>query len=125
MVISDVEGVFHNNFFLVDYYKKQVNKIYLFYYLNLPQIQEKIKALAGTTTIPDLNHSDFYSLKFLKSPLPEQHRIASILSQTDETIEKEQRYKEKLKRIKQGLMEDLLTGKVRVSHLIKEGVQSV
>ncbi|MBU4349575.1 MAG: restriction endonuclease subunit S [Actinomycetia bacterium] len=125
MVISDVEGVFHNNFFLVDYYKKQVNKIYLFYYLNLPWIQEEIKALAGTTTIPDLNHSDFYSLKFLKSPLSEQRRIAGVLFQMDETIEKEQRYKEKLERIKQGLTEDLLTGEVRANHLIKEGVGSV
>ena len=31
-----------------------------------------------------------------------------------EVIEKEQKYKAKLERIKQGLMEDLLTGKVRV-----------
>ena len=53
-------------------------------------------------------------------PLPEQQRIAEILSQIDQTIEKEQQYKEKLKRIKQGLMEDLLTGKVRVNQLIKE-----
>ena len=125
MVITDVEGVFHNNFFLVDYYKKQVNKIYLFYYLNLPWIQEEIKALAGTTTIPDLNHGDFYSLKFLKPPFPEQHRIALILSQIDETIEKEQNYKQKLEQIKQGFMEDLLTGKVRVNHLIEEGVKDV
>ena len=125
MVITDVEGVFHNNFFLVDYFKKQVNKIYLFYYLNLPWIQEEVKALAGTTTIPDLNHGDFYSLKFLKPPFLEQHRIALILSQIDETIEKEQKYKEKFERIKQGLMEDLLAGKVRVNHLIKEGVASV
>ncbi|MGI6774066.1 restriction endonuclease subunit S [Acetomicrobium sp.] len=53
-------------------------------------------------------------------PLPEQHRIASVLSQIDEVIEKEERYKEKLERIKQGLMQDLLTGEVRVNHLIKE-----
>ena len=57
--------------------------------------------------------------------LPEQRRIVSILSQTDEAIEKEQRYKEKLERIKQGLMEDLLTGEVRTNYLIKEGVESV
>jgi len=57
--------------------------------------------------------------------LYEQQHIASILFQIDETIEKEQNYKEKLERIKQGLMEDLLTGKVRVNHLIKEGAESV
>ena len=130
MVITGVEGVFHNNFFLVDYDKKEVDKMYLFYYLNLPWIQEEIRALAGSTTIPDLNHNDFYSLKFLKPPLPEQKRIASILSQIDEAIEKEQKYKEKLERIKKGLMEDLLMGKVRVNHLIEEnksleGVENV
>lgn len=125
MIITDVEGVFHNNFFLMDYYIKQVNKIYLFYYLNLPWVQEKVRALAGTTTIPDLNHGDFYSLKFLKPELLEQQRIALILSQIDETIGTEQNYKQKLERIKQGLMGDLLTGKVRVNHLIKEGVENV
>jgi len=57
--------------------------------------------------------------------LPEQQRIALILSQMDEAIEEEQNYKEKLERIKQGLMEDLLTGEVRTNHLIKEGVESV
>jgi len=42
-----------------------------------------------------------------------------ILFKIDETIEKEQKYKEKLERIKQGLMEDLLTGKIRVSKLLQ------
>ena len=119
IVITDVEGVFHNNFFLVNYDKREIDKMYLFYYLNLCWIQEKIKALAGTTTIPDLNHDDFYSLIFLKPLIPEQQRIASILSQIDEVIEKEQNYKQKLERIKQGLMEDLLTGNVRVNCLIE------
>jgi len=59
-----------------------------------------------------------YSFPF--PPLPEQQRIASILSQIDQTIEKEQQYKEKLERIRQGLMQDLLTGKVRVNHLLEE-----
>jgi type I restriction enzyme S subunit len=36
------------------------------------------------------------------------------LSQIDETIEKETAYKEKLQHLKKGLMEDILTGKVRV-----------
>ena len=118
MVITEVEGVFHNNFFLINYDRKQIEKKYLFYYLNLPWIKEKIKALAGSTTIPDLNHNDFYSLEFLRPPLFEQQRIALVLSQVDKVIESEQRYKEKLERIKQGLMEDLLTGKVRVTSLI-------
>ncbi|MEH1988415.1 restriction endonuclease subunit S, partial [Nostoc sp.] len=34
-IITGVEGVFHNNFFLVDYNRNQVNRDFLFYYLNL------------------------------------------------------------------------------------------
>jgi type I restriction enzyme S subunit len=52
-------------------------------------------------------------------PLSEQKRIAEILSQIDQTIEKEEKYKEKLERLKKGLMEDLLTGKVRVNKLLE------
>jgi len=48
----------------------------------------------------------------------EQRRIAFVLSQIDRIIEREQRYKAKLERIKQGLMEDLLTGKIRVNRFV-------
>jgi type I restriction enzyme S subunit len=58
-------------------------------------------------------------------PLSEQKRIAEILSQIDQAIEKEEKYKEKLEHLKQGLMQDLLTGKVRVNHLIEEGAENV
>ncbi|PKP59591.1 restriction endonuclease subunit S [Candidatus Atribacteria bacterium HGW-Atribacteria-1] len=58
--------------------------------------------------------SEFQNICIPLPPFPEQHHIVSVLSQIDETVEKEQKYKQKLERIKQGLMEDLLTGKVRV-----------
>ena len=72
------------------------------------------------TTRPRVNLNQVRYLLIPLPPLPEQHRIVSILSQIDEAIEKEQKYKEKLERIKKGLMEDLLMGKVRVNHLIGE-----
>jgi len=77
------------------------------------------------TTREKLNQNKLRLIKIFLPPLSEQKRIASVLSEIDETIEKEQKYKEKLEKIKQGLMEDLLTGKVRVNHLIKEGAESV
>jgi len=40
--------------------------------------------------------SEYSKLEIPIPPLPEQRRIASILSQVDEVIEKEQKYKEKL-----------------------------
>ena len=47
-------------------------------------------------------------------PLPEQHRIAGILSTVDKKLELEHRRKKKLERIKKGLMNELLTGRKRI-----------
>lgn len=65
------------------------------------------------------NASKLKNLFIPHPPLPEQQKIAEVLSQVDEVIEKETAYKEKLQRLKSGLMEDLLTGKVRVDCLIE------
>ncbi len=82
-------------------------------------INELIKIGQGST-FEAIGCNELRNLCISLPPLPEQRRIASVLSQIDEVIEKEERYKEKLGRIKQGLMQDLLTGEVRVNHLIKE-----
>nr|WP_243159267.1 restriction endonuclease subunit S [Clostridium sp. cel8] len=46
--------------------------------------------------------------------LKEQQKIASILSSVDEQIDQYESKKEKLKELKKGLMQKLLTGKIRV-----------
>ena len=54
----------------------------------------------------------------IKVPLPlvfEQQKIAQILLTIDEKLELERKRKEKLERIKKGLMNDLLTGRIRVN----------
>ena len=98
---------------------------YLYYVLTSFIFNKFIENLRAGSTISHLYQEDFIFFNFPIPPPPEQHRIASILSQIDETIEKEQKYKQKLERIKHGVMEDLLTGKVRVNHLIKEGMENV
>ena len=46
--------------------------------------------------------------------IPEQQKIASILSGVDAYIQKNQEYKKNLELLKKGLMQKLLTGKIRV-----------
>jgi len=86
---------------------------------------DKLVKLGQGSTFEAIGSNELKTLSIPLPPLPEQHRIASILSQIDEAIEKEKKYKEKLERIKQGLMEDLLTGKVRVNHLIEGSIEDV
>jgi len=47
-------------------------------------------------------------------PFEEQKKIVEILSVTDHKLDLEKKEKEKAERIKQGLMDLLLTGKVRI-----------
>ena len=93
-------------------FKNKLNYEYIYYYLSayVPKILSQLQGSGQ----PNLSKKIIDTIQIPLPPLPEQHRIASILSQIDEAIEKEQEYKEKLERIKRGLMEDLLTGKVRV-----------
>ncbi len=58
--------------------------------------------------------SELKSKKFLVPQIPEQIRIAAVLSSCDREIELLKKKQEKLKEQKKGLMQKLLTGEVRV-----------
>jgi len=97
--------------------KERVYFEYLYYSL-LVSVNLLLSNLQGSGQ-PNLNKGNIDNLIIALPPLPEQERIASVLSQVDTVIEKETAYRDKLSRIKQGLMEDLLTGKVRVTTLLE------
>jgi len=113
-VVTGVKGVFHNNFFKVDYEREKIHKNYFVHYLNSPFIQTEIKNRAGTTTIPDLNHGDFYSMPLLLPKFKEQIKISEVLDANDNLIDINYKKLNILKSQKKALMQDLLTGKVRV-----------
>ncbi|MCL1056825.1 restriction endonuclease subunit S [Shewanella gelidimarina] len=59
-----------------------------------------------------LNQSDMRDIQFLRPPLPEQQKIAAILTSVDEVIEKTQAQIDKLKDLKTAMMQTLLTNGV-------------
>ena len=95
--------------------KFEMNIVFISEYIN-----NRISFVIESTGVPQLTAPKVAEYYIPLPSLAEQQRIAEILLQIDEVIEKEQAYKEKLEGIKKGLMEDLLTGKVRVNHLIEE-----
>jgi type I restriction enzyme S subunit len=120
-IVTDITGVYHNNFFKVAFDNKRITKQYLILYLNWEPIQDLIKELAGTTTIPDMKHKDFYGMPiFFPKDLNEQIKISQIIGSSTNQLKTFEKHLSKLQSIKTGLMQDLLSGKVRVNHLIKE-----
>ncbi|NUN08650.1 MAG: restriction endonuclease subunit S [Ignavibacteriaceae bacterium] len=114
IVVSNVCGVFHNNFFKVKYDLNKVDKAFLLAYLRSTKVQHILLVKAGLSTIPDLNHKDFYSIIFTAPPLPEQKAIANLLSTWDKAIEKTQELIKQKELRKKYLMQQLLTGKKRL-----------
>ena len=74
----------------------------------------KLAKLNMATGTPGLNRDLVYKLKLPLPPLPEQKKIAEILSTVDKRLVLLRNKKERLGRVKKGLMNDLLTGKRRV-----------
>ena len=105
MVISNVSGVFHNNFFLIDFDRDKYTKEFLVEYLNLDWIQAEILKRAGTSTIPDLNHSEFYKILIYEPPKELQNRFGIFVEQTEKTKEMIKQSLEKLETLKKALMQ--------------------
>lgn len=90
-----------------------------FYYYVMEKMAAYIKSMAGTQAVPLLNKTDFSEILVIKPNLNEQRSIAKILSLIDKRLEvlfdKKKHYQE----LKQGLMQQLLTGKIRVNNLVE------
>jgi len=70
--------------------------------------------IADTTSIPQINNKHINPIEISFPPIEEQTRIANILSDMDaETTALEQKLG-KYKLIKQGMMQELLTGRIRI-----------
>jgi type I restriction enzyme S subunit len=92
-----------------------VDSQFLTYYLLSSLVQDRhFVGLKVRSAQPHLNSSQVEETPIPLPPLPEQQKIAEILSGVDERLELLRTGKERLERIKKGLMEDLLTGKKRV-----------
>ena len=119
-IITNVKGAFHNNFFKVGINKK-LDRKYIYNLLTAHYVKSLMKIYAGITAIPDLNHSEFYSIELALPPLKTQQKIASYLDTQTQKIDKEiellEQKSEKYKELKQTLINE------RVLRGLDEGVK--
>lgn len=95
--------------------RKRITPDYLFRVLRGPEIQRFISDdVQGSTGLSNINWARLKAKAVACPPLPQQRRIAEILSTLDEAIEQTETLIAKHQQIKAGLMHDLFTRGVTV-----------
>ena len=92
-----------------------LTNIFTFYLLKFSLFRKPlIDSMVGTTGRQRVPKDSLFSLSFPVPPIQEQQKITEILTTVDHKLELLRNKKTHLEKLKKGLMEDLLTGKVRV-----------
>ena len=92
----------------------KANDYYLWTYTKSKAYWDWVKTISTRSGQPGINSSEYSSLQIPIPPLPEQQKIASILSTWDKAIDNCKGIIEELKIRNKGLTQKLLTGKMRV-----------
>ena len=111
-IIIKTDVCIHDGFVWFDGLSNDIDRE--FYYYFLKSKEEILSSSRQTGTQGNLNTDIVSRLPIHLPPLPEQKKIASVLSSIDKNIEEKQRKLEQTQSLKKSLMQDLLTGKVRV-----------
>lgn len=110
LITQEAEGCAFGAFMAV--FRSPISK-YVFYLLGTELYRKYIFRNLGAT-INSINGSDLKKFRFPFPPLAEQRKIAEVLGVWDEAIEKQARLIEKLALRKRGLMQRLLSAKLRL-----------
>ncbi len=94
--------------------KDSLDANFLLFYLLSTYGQSQINALQAGGNRQGLNFSQVRALSLTCPPLDEQRAIAQVLSDMDAEIEALEAQRDKTAQIKQGMMQELLTGKTRL-----------
>jgi len=80
---------------------------YMYQYITW--VRPELERLSAGSTFSEISSVNVKRLRVRLPPLPEQQKIATILSSVDEVIEKTRAQIDKLKDLKTGMMQELLT----------------
>lgn len=78
-------------------------------YQHITWMRPKLEKMSSGSTFSELSSSNAKKLRVILPPFPEQEKIAAILTSIDDVIEKTRARIDKLKDLKTGMMQELLT----------------
>jgi type I restriction enzyme S subunit len=90
------------------------DSMYLGFALNTPEINRQKASRGQGDAVVHIGSSSLADISLLLPPLPEQTAIAEVLSDMDAEIEALETKLTKARQVKQGMMQELLTGRIRL-----------
>lgn len=116
VLLGRIEELYLNSFcfgFRI-YDQNLFDPLYLAYFFRSNEGRKLFYSLAQGATRYNLSKNLFYKIEFKHPSIQEQKAIAQVLSDMDAEIEALEEKLEKVKNIKQGMMQELLTGRIRL-----------
>jgi type I restriction enzyme S subunit len=88
---------------------------YVLFHLFAGCVNRQIDALFTGSNYPAINSVDVRVLQISFPSLPEQTAIAEVLTEMDAELAAFTQRREKIRALKQAMMQDLLTGRIRLA----------
>ena len=95
----------------------ELNGEFLYYFLT--SLKAKVKALGQQGTQANLNKGMVQDFRLSLPLVPEQTAIAEVLTEMDAELAGLEQRREKTRALKQAMMQELLTGKIRLGQVLK------
>ena len=121
--VSGLESPVYQNYRVgkfVPHDENVLSKQFLYFLVGSPLALNQIMSKINSGAQGNVGKSDFEKLKITLPPIEEQNKISTILSSVDEKLRILSEKKNNYQDLKKGLMQQLLTGKVRVNGLINK-----
>ncbi|WP_051890602.1 restriction endonuclease subunit S [Chryseobacterium vrystaatense] len=112
--ILKIDGCIHDGWLVLQNYKAYFDTEFLYYLLTSKYVTDQYKSKAAGSGVLNLNKEVVSTVELIIPSLTEQTCIATILSDMDAELEALEGQLGKAKQIKQGMMQELLTGRVRL-----------
>lgn len=113
--ILKINGCIHDGWLVIQDYQETFNIDFLYYILGSSQVNQQYKSMAAGSSVLNLNKDIVHRVVIPIPTIAEQIAIAQILSDMDEEIRQLEDERDKYMLVKQGMMQELLTGKTRLN----------
>lgn len=109
-----IDGCIHDGWLRLYDFQSDACADFLFYLLSSSYVKKQYETLAAGSGVQNLNKEVVKQVVVNLPSIPEQKAIADVLTSMDEEIEALEKEREKVLQIREGTIDDLLTGRVRL-----------